>query len=76
MNIFIDINNEFDTVSICIPKYDLSLTISEPHINPNNKVNKTKTGTPPIRNINTKPETTPNKTKDNNKGHGDISHRC
>lgn len=76
MNTFIDINNEFETVSMCMPKYDPSLTISEPHINLKSKVSKTNEGILPIRNINTNLETTPNKIKDNNKGHGDISHKC
>lgn len=76
MNIFIDINNEFETVFTCILRYDPSLTISDLHIKPRTKVNNTNIGTPPIRNISTNLETTPNKINDNNRGHGDISHKC
>jgi len=76
INIFIDINNDSDTASTCIPRYEPSETMSDPHINPNNKVNNTTNGINPLRNITIKPDVTPKSNNDNIRGHGDISHKC
>jgi len=46
-----DIKIEFDTPFTCIPKYDPSEIISEPHINLKSNVKKTKYGITPLSKI-------------------------